>query len=117
MIIDSAVDTPLCVAPSNPPPPTPRVVLFTDADGRTGPDTSCARVGTSLASTNPQYVSCRRWGAEVRDSMGNYNHWWLWTELDQPLKAPAWISAYYIQGQGNDVANDSYNGNPIPDCP
>ena len=126
VIIDSAVivDGPrdggvqmLCVAPSNLPTAKYHVNLFANADGRTGPDASCAKVGTSLASTNPQYVFCRRWGGEIKDSAGNYNHWWLWTELDQPLNAPAWISAYYIQGQGNDQADDINTGNPIPDCP
>lgn len=74
-------------------------------------------MGVSYSSSNPQSVFCRTWGSEVKDSSGNYNHWWLWTELDSPLHAPAWISAYYIKDQGNDQANDIKTGKPIPDCP
>lgn len=107
----------LCVAPSNPPTTKSYINLFENADGRSGPSTSCPKVGTSYTSSNPQFVFCRTWGSEVRDSNGNYNHWWLWTQLDSPLNAPAWISAYYIQGQGNDQANDLNTGKPIPDCP
>jgi hypothetical protein len=59
-------------------------------------------------------VWCRRWGGEVSDSQGNFNHWWLWTDLD--VGSRGWISAYYIQGQGNDQANDMYTGKPIPNC-
>lgn len=107
----------LCVAPSNPPTTKYHINLFATAEGHTGPDNSCPKVGFSYTSSNPQYVFCRRWGGEVKDSAGNYNHWWLWTELDDPQNAPAWISAYYIKDQGNDQANDITTGDPIPDCP
>jgi len=107
--------TPLCVAPNNPPSTTWRIVLFHDADGHSGPDNSCPNVGKSMTSTNPQDVWCRRWGGEVRDAAGNFNHWWLWTELD--TGGDGWIAAYYIQGEGNDQANDSQSGQAIADCP
>lgn len=56
-------------------------------------------------------VWCRTWGGLVSDDRGNYNHWWLWTEFDEPVGVTGWISAYYIDGQGNDQADG------IPDCP
>ena len=53
------------------------------------------------------------WGNEVK--MGNqYNHWWLWTDLD--VGGPkGWVSAYYLKYWGNDVAKDD-SGHVIPDC-
>jgi hypothetical protein len=100
----------LCSAPSNPPTATVVINLFADAEGRSGPDNTCPKVGMSFTTSNPQYVFCRHWGGLFSGSQG-YNHYWIWTELDSPLGAPAWISAYYIQGQGNDQADG------IPDCP
>jgi hypothetical protein len=116
---DALVDAmPLCVAPSSTPSAQYKIDLFADAAGRTGPYTMCPTVGTSSTGTNPQYISCRRLGGEVRDSAGNYNHYWLWTALDSPSTHPyAWISAYYIQGEGNDEAYDFYTKQPIADCP
>lgn len=111
--IDGAVDTPpamLCVAPVGAPTAKVFINLFADAEGHSGPDNTCAKVGMSYQSSNPQYVFCRRRGGLVSGSQG-FNHYWLWTELDSPLGAPAWISAYYLQGQGNDQADG------IPDCP
>jgi len=90
--------------------------LFANADGHSGTDSSCLTVGTSFTSTNPQSVWCRRLGGVVSGSQG-FNHWWLWTELDQPPGQLGWISAYYIQGQGNDEANDKDTGQPIDACP
>lgn len=63
------------------------------------------------------YFYCRVWGAEVSDPTGQYyNHYWLRTDLDSgnPWQ-DQWVSAYYLSGQGNDVAND-VNGTPIQDC-
>ena len=128
VIIDSAVvDSPpgdapprmLCVAPASTPNPVYRINLFTTADGHTGPDNTCPKVGSSLTTSNPQSISCRRWGGEVSDSAGNYNHWWLWTELDQPkdLHQHGWISAYYIKDEGNDKAYDINTGQDIAECP
>jgi hypothetical protein len=113
------VDAPpmLCVAPASTPPASFRINLFRTADGHSGPDSSCARVGSSVTSTNPQSISCRRWGGEVRDSAGNYNHWWLWTQLDQPAGQHGWISAYYIQNEGNDEAYDINTHQNIAACP
>jgi hypothetical protein len=93
---------------------TSQIVLFHDADGHSGPDSSCPNVGTSRTGSNPQTVSCRRSGGVVSDAAGHVNHWWLWTELD--TGGDGWISAYYIKDQGNDQANDSQTGQPIPDC-
>jgi len=112
---DSAVDSPVppppCVPPPSHPLTTTDITLFADADGHTGTDNTCPKTGVSFTSSNPQHVWCRRLGGEVRDSANNYNHWWIWTELDQPVGAVGWISAYYIEGQGNDQANG------IPECP
>jgi hypothetical protein len=107
----------LCVAPASTPPASFRINLFTTADGRSGPDSSCAKVGSSFTTTNPQSISCRRYGGEVRDSAGNYNHWWLWTQLDQPAGQHAWISAYYIKNEGNDEAYDINTHQNIAACP
>jgi hypothetical protein len=105
----------LCSAPNNPPSTIFHIALFHDADGHAGPDTSCPNVGTSTTTSNPQRVWCRRSGGEVRDAAGRFNHWWLWTELD--TGGDGWISAYYIKDQGDNEANDSQTGQPIPDCP
>ena len=70
------------------------------------------QVGTLNAGVN--YVYCKSWGAEVSDSSGNYNHYWLWTDLD--TGGSGWVSAYYLSLWGNDQALDN-NGNVIPDCP
>jgi hypothetical protein len=92
--------------------------IFEEAQGHAGPDTSCGVVGSSTPSTNPQYVWCRRWGGEVRRG-ADFNHWWLWTDLDNPPSSGVrgWISAFYIQDQGNDEAKDINTGRDIPDCP
>jgi hypothetical protein len=116
--VDASIDAALlCVSPSSTPNPVYRINLFANADGHTGTYNTCPKVGTSLTTTNPQYISCRRWGGEVRDSAGNYNHYWLWTELDQPPGSHGWISAYYIQGEGNDRAYDINTKQEILDCP
>jgi hypothetical protein len=125
ILLDAAVvdgppmDAPpmLCVPPASTPPASFRINLFRTADGHSGPDSSCAKVGSSVTSTNPQSISCRRWGGEVRDSAGNYNHWWLWTQLDQPAGQHGWISAYYIQNEGNDEAYDINTHQNIAACP
>lgn len=100
---------PTCAAPTNPPTTKSWINIFTTAIGRSGTSSSCPQVGQSFTDTNPQYVFCRRWGEIVSDSSGNFNHYWLWTDLDTGGKG--WISAYYIADQGNDQANG------IPDCP
>jgi hypothetical protein len=107
----------LCVAPATTPPASFRIYLFATAEGRTGPDSSCPKVGSSFTTSNPQSISCRRYGGEVRDSAGNYNHWWLWTALDQPAGQHAWISAYYIKDEGNDKAYDINTHQDIAECP
>jgi hypothetical protein len=107
----------LCVAPASTPPASFRINLFATANGHAGPDGSCAKLGSSFTTTNPQTISCRRWGGEVRDSGGNYNHWWLWTEIDQPAGVHAWISAYYIKDEGNDEAYDITTRRDIAACP
>ncbi|MFI5987360.1 hypothetical protein ACIBEA_41635 [Streptomyces sp. NPDC051555] len=63
------------------------------------------------------YVLCKKWGDEVSDSSGNYNHWWLKTDLDTNLwgSGPAYISAYYLSNWGNDEAKDN-SGHVIPNC-
>ncbi len=103
-----------CTGPNGWPGPLSHIALWQNAPGRSGSSTSCPQVGSSKTATNPQYIYCRRWGGEVRDGNGNFNHWWLWTDLDTGGRG--WISAYYISGQGNDQANDMNTGHPIPDC-
>ncbi|MFD7031532.1 hypothetical protein ACFWAR_26240 [Streptomyces sp. NPDC059917] len=77
--------------------------------------TRCKLRGYLYGAQN--YVYCKRWGDEVRDSSGNYNHWWLKTDLDTNLwgGGPAYVSAYYLTKWGNDEAKDDW-GNTIPNC-
>jgi hypothetical protein len=56
---------------------------------------------------------CKAWAGIVTDSSGNYNHWWLWTDLD--TSGQGWVSAYYLSNWGNDEAKDN-SGNVIPNC-
>jgi hypothetical protein len=67
--------------------------------------------GTLYSGTN--YVFCKEWGPEIRDSAGNYNHWWLWTDMD--TRGQDYVSAYYLKFWGNDIAKDN-SGNVIPNC-
>ncbi|MGW8766542.1 M23 family metallopeptidase [Streptomyces sp. NPDC055815] len=91
-------------------------------------DTFANATGYAQANTNdPQgvlnagtnYVYCKVWGAEVRDGSGNYNHWWLRTDLDTVYAGKngygAYVSAYYLSRWGNDEARDN-NGTVIPTC-
>ncbi|HEY7359150.1 MAG TPA: protein kinase [Ktedonobacterales bacterium] len=87
------------------------VDTFGSAPGYYGAGANWHRVGTLYAATN--YVFCKAWGPEVKDSSGNYNHWWLWTDLD--TGGQGWVSAYYLTRWGNDVAKDN-SGNVIPTC-
>ncbi|WP_133899323.1 hypothetical protein [Streptomyces sp. KS 21] len=98
------------------------ITTFTLASGYPNPvcGTSnghpCGPNGYLYAGSN--YVFCRAWGAEVNDGQGNFNRWWLWTDLDTPAGSQGWVSAYYLSGQGNDQA-DYWNGSrwvPIPNC-
>ncbi|WP_374118023.1 CHAP domain-containing protein [Streptomyces sp. RKAG337] len=66
--------------------------------------------GTLNAGRN--YVFCKVWGAQV-GSGSSYNHWWLYTDMDTGGKD--YVSAYYLSGQGNDVALDE-TGTPVPEC-
>jgi len=50
----------------------------------------------------------------VRDAAGNYNKWWLWTDMD--TGGQDYVSAYYLSKWGNDEAKDD-NGQDIPLCP
>ena len=84
---------------------------FGSAPGYYGAGSSWHVVGYLYAATN--YFFCKAWGAIVSDSSGNYNHWWLWTDLD--TGGQGWVSAYYLKNWGNDVAKDN-NGNVIPNC-
>ena len=117
---DAAFDgPPVCATPPGWPSTRSWINLRADTDGRAGADLACARVGSSSAATNPQYVWCRRWGGEVRGSNGSFNHWWLWTDLDTGGDAGGrgWISAFYISGQGDDQADDINTHQAIPACP
>lgn len=87
------------------------VDTFADAPGHATP--GGVRTGTLLRGTN--YVYCRVWGPLVQVG-GDYNHWWLKTDLDSgnPWQNQ-WVSAYYLSRWGNDQAKDN-NGNDIRDC-
>jgi hypothetical protein len=89
------------------------VDTFANAPGYSSPGGT--QTGTLYAGTN--YVYCRTWGPIVADSYGNYNHWWLQTDLDtgNPWQNQ-YVSAYYLSRWGNDVAKDN-SGNDIPNCP
>jgi len=58
-------------------------------------------------------VTCQNYLSGTSDSSGNYNHYWLWTDLD--TGGQGWVSAYYLSLWGNDQAKDN-SGNVIPDC-
>jgi hypothetical protein len=91
------------------------VDTFADATGYKDANMNDAQ-GVLNAGTN--YVYCKVWGAEVR-SGGQYNHWWLKTDLDVVYAGKngkgAYVSAYYLSRWGNDEAKDN-NGKAIPDC-
>jgi len=74
--------------------------------------TSTTQTGTLNQGTN--YVFCKVWGREIRDSGGSFNHWWLRTDLDVG-PANQYVSAYYLSRWGNDQAKDN-NGVVIPNC-
>jgi hypothetical protein len=87
------------------------VSTFASAPGYYGAGANWHQVGTLYAATN--YVFCKAWGPRVSDGAGNYNHWWLWTDLD--TGGQGWVSAYYLSLWGNDVARDN-SGTVIPNC-
>ncbi len=107
---------PVCWSPTILPSAKSYIDIWTTALGRSGPGENCPQVGSSNTGSNPQYVWCRVWGDKVSNpaNSNEYNHWWLWTDLDTGGKG--WISAYYIKGQGNDQADDINTGKPIPSC-
>jgi serine/threonine protein kinase len=105
--------TPTCCPGTAPPGSYSRwySLTFGNAPGYYGAGANWHQVGTLYAGNN--YFFCKAWGSIVSDSSGNYNHWWLWTDLD--TGGQGWVSAYYLQNWGNDVAKDN-NGNVIPTC-
>ncbi len=107
------VATPTCSTPAVWPTAKHYVNIFATAPAYGGTSTSCGKVGENYTNTNPQYVYCRRWGAEVKDGPA-HNHWWLWTDLDTGGRG--WIPAYYIKDQISDQADDMNSGEPIPEC-
>ncbi|WP_354644124.1 hypothetical protein [Kitasatospora camelliae] len=126
----AALAVPALAAPAEAAPaPAPaavtatyRVTTFATANGYNYTDcltygwhARCKLRGYLNAQQN--YVYCKKWGDEVRDSSGNYNHWWLKTDLDTNLwgSGPAYVSAYYLSNWGNDEAKDDW-GNAIPTC-
>ncbi|MFC7975534.1 M23 family metallopeptidase [Streptomyces cinereoruber] len=92
------------------------VDTFANAVGYAQANTGDAQ-GVLNAGTN--YVYCKVWGQEIRDASGNYNHWWLRTDLDTVYAGKngrgAYVSAYYLSRWGNDEARDN-NGAVIPNC-
>lgn len=92
------------------------VDTFADATGYAAANTQDAQ-GVLRAGTN--YVFCKVWGEEVRDGAGNFNHWWLRTDLDVTFPGKngrgAYVSAYYLSRWGNDEAKDNA-GTVIRDC-
>ncbi|MER7908994.1 M23 family metallopeptidase [Streptomyces sp. NPDC096068] len=92
------------------------VDTFANATGYAQANTGNAQ-GVLNAGTN--YVYCKVWGQEIRDASGNYNHWWLRTDLDTVYAGKngrnAHVSAYYLSRWGNDEARDN-SGAVIPTC-
>ena len=92
------------------------VDTFAPATGYAQANTADAQ-GVLNAGTN--YVYCKVWGQEIRDASGNYNHWWLRTDLDTVYAGKngrgAYVSAYYLSRWGDDEARDN-NGTVIPNC-
>jgi transcriptional regulator with XRE-family HTH domain len=109
-----------CSPPSNPPSSRSYFQIAGTAPGRSGPYSSCPEVGVLYVDSNgdgaPQWAYCRQWGSEVTDGRGHKNHWWLWTLLDNPHGRRGWVSAYYIESEGNDQADDVNTKTPIPNC-
>ena len=109
-----------CSPPSSPPSSRSHFHIFATASGHSGPYNSCPQVGWLYVGSNgvdaPQWAYCRRWGGEVANGRGSWNHWWLWTVLDRPAGNRGWVSAYYIEGEGNDRADDIKTEKPIPNC-
>jgi cell wall-associated NlpC family hydrolase len=100
-----------CSGGGSAPPSTYWVDTFANASVYGSP-TSLTPTGTLYGATN--YVYCKAWGREVRDSAGAYNHWWLKTDPDVG-PANQWVSAYYLSRWGSDEAKDN-GGRVIPDC-
>jgi transcriptional regulator with XRE-family HTH domain len=109
-----------CSPPSSPPSSRSYFQIAETAPGRSGPYNSCPEVGVLYIDSNgvgaPQWAYCRQWGSEVTDGRGHRNHWWLWTLLDNPHGRRGWVSAYYIESEGNDQADDVSTKTPIPNC-
>ncbi|MFI6886648.1 N-acetylmuramoyl-L-alanine amidase [Streptosporangium canum] len=96
---------------SDPAPGKYWVDTHSAAPGHSSPGGT--RTGTLNQGTN--YVYCRTWGPNVQVG-GDYNHWWLKTDLDSGSPwQNQWVSAYYLARWGNDVAKDN-SGNDIPNC-
>ncbi|MFC6081275.1 hypothetical protein [Sphaerisporangium aureirubrum] len=91
------------------------VDTFANATGYREPNSGDPQ-GTLDKGTN--YVYCRVWGAEVRHG-GEFNHWWLRTDLDHTNPGKngrgAYVSAYYLGKWGNDEAKDNA-GRDLPNC-
>jgi cell wall-associated NlpC family hydrolase/uncharacterized protein (DUF3820 family) len=110
---NSGTDITTCT--SDPPPPTSVTKFWVDTSANAagfGSATSTTQTGTLYKGTN--YVFCKVWGRQISDSSGNYNHWWLKTDLDVG-PAGQYVSAYYLSRWGNDVAKDN-SGTDIPTC-
>jgi cell wall-associated NlpC family hydrolase len=108
---NSGAVIPDCSGGGSAPPSTYWVDTFANASVYGSP-TSLTPTGTLYGATN--YVYCKSWGREVRDSAGAYNHWWLKTDPDVG-PANQWVSAYYLSRWGSDEAKDN-GGRVIPDC-
>ena len=109
-----------CSPPPSPPSSRSYFQIAGTVPGHSGPYASCPEVGVLYVDSNgagtPQWAYCRQWGSEVTDGRGHWNHWWLWTLLDNPHGRRGWVSAYYIESQGNDQADDINTHGPIPKC-
>ncbi|WP_433338631.1 hypothetical protein [Spirillospora sp. CA-294931] len=89
------------------------VDTYDDAAGYASPGAS-ERSGTLREGTN--FVFCKRWGARRdRDGGAVFNHWWLFTVLDEPRGGRGWVSALFLTRGGNDEAADN-SGRDIPVC-
>jgi hypothetical protein len=107
-----------CGGTPNPTPVKYYVTTFAAAEGNScAPDGTACRVDGTL-NKGLNYVYCKAWGANVSNSPGAFNHWWLSTDLDTVVpggRGRSWVSAYYLAKWGNDEAKDD-SGRVIPDC-
>jgi len=66
-----------------------------------------------ILNAGRNYVYCKSLGTRTSDNAGNYNDYWLLTDMD--TGGTDFVSAYYLKKWGNNIAKDDA-GREIPDC-